>query len=179
MTHEYESSWTYELHLSYTVRHTPPSCRSLILYVYAQKNMANYIWKGWCKAKCNSFTHSFTWTLAIPKLLHKDKMKFTFSPFQGLSSCQNLLFFTLYLSQNSCVKFYTEEVLVTTVQSHFSIPHTFSTFIFFDILCQSCYCSLSCKNPLKIIFLCYSKGKNYCWCFYQWFGHSFMGDQFL
>lgn len=100
LTHEYESSWTYALHLSHTVRHTPPSCRSLILYVYAQKNMANYIWKGWCKAKCNSFIHSFTWTLAIPKLLHKDKMKFTFSPFQGLSSCQNLLFFTLYLSQN-------------------------------------------------------------------------------
>ncbi len=105
-------------------------------------------------------------------------MKFTFSLFQGLSSCQNLLFFTPYLSQNSCVKFYTEEFLQQ--YSHFSIPHTFSTFRSYPLIfCDKAIIVVSCKKQLKIIFLCYSKGKDYCWCFYQLFGISFLGDQFL
>ncbi len=105
-------------------------------------------------------------------------MKFTFSLFQGLSSCQNLLFFTTYLSQNSCVKFYTEEFLQQ--YSHFSIPHTFSTFRSYPLIfCDKGIIVVSCKKQLKIIFLCYSKGKDYCWCFYQLFGISFLGDQFL
>lgn len=98
--------------------------------------------------------------MALPKILHKGKIKFTFSPFQGLLSCPNLLYFSPYLSQNSCAKFYTEEVCFNSIEPFFNPSYIFYfQIISFDIMWQSCYCSCSYKNQLKNIFLFLGKGK--------------------